>query len=88
MSINAGRAKKGETLLTTGATFRLALQSLYILAPLLMMVITINPLDAQALSMTFALVLSNLVFLKRVDIWVIIEYGGAHTMSHQPLYDG
>jgi hypothetical protein len=51
-------------------------------------IIAVNPTDAKALGMTFALVFSNLVLLTRPDIGVIIEYGGAHAIVHQPLNNG
>jgi hypothetical protein len=50
--------------------------------------VTINPLNSEAFGMAFTLVLADLVLLKGVDIGIIIEYGGTHTIIEQPFNNG
>ena len=52
-----------------------------------MVVVTVNPTDAEALGMALALPFANLVFLARPDVGVIIEDRGAHAVGHEPLDD-
>ena len=77
-----------ETLFTAKSPFGLVLQPADVTTPCFVVVVAVNPTDAQTLGMTFALVFSNLVLLTRPDIRVIIEYGGAHAIVHQPLNNG
>jgi hypothetical protein len=69
------------------AAFRFALQSADAVEPLLVVVITIYPADAQRVGMTLAFVLTDVVFLTRIDVGVIIKYGRADVVSQHPLYN-
>ena len=53
-----------------------------------MVVVAFYPADAEALGVTLALLLSDLVLLARPDVGVVIEYGGTHPIGHQPLHNG
>ena len=50
-----------------------------------MVIVAVNPCEAQALSMALALVLANFVFLKRHDIRIEIEYRRPYTIACHPL---
>ena len=75
-----------ETELATSATFGLLLQPADRSEPLGVVVVGVYPSYTEALGMSLALVFACLVFLKRIDVWVIIIYGGTHSMLQQPLY--
>ena len=76
---------QSEALLTAQSPFGLVLQPTNATAPPFMVVITVYPLQSQALSMTLTLVLSDFIFLAWPDIRIKIENGGTHAIRHQPL---
>jgi hypothetical protein len=50
-------------------------------------VVAINPTDAQRVGVALAFVLTDVVFLTRIDVGVIIKYGRADVVSQHPLYN-
>ena len=52
-----------------------------------MVVVAVNPADAQRLRVTLALLLAYLILLAGIDIGVVIEYGGTIAVVQQPLYN-
>jgi hypothetical protein len=53
-----------------------------------MIVVAINPFQAQALCMALALILANLVFFAGKDIGIIVKDSRSDIMLHQPLDNG
>lgn len=84
----SGYESQREALLAATPTLRLAFQAKDAVQPLFVVIVTINPLNSEAFGMAFALVLADLVLLKGVDIGIIIEYGGTHTIIEQPFNNG
>ena len=56
--------------------------------PEIMAIISIYPLDTKRLRMTLGFILSFLIFLERVDIWIIVIDDGCYLMRQQPFNDG
>ena len=79
---------EGKALLASTASFRLTFQPADILTPLFVVVIAINPGHSETLGMTLTLVLSDLIFLTRKDIRIVIENGRAYIMLYQPFNNG
>ena len=77
-----------EALLTAMSTLRFTLKSLDTATPRGVVVVAINPLNAQRLSVAFTLVLADVILLARPDIGIVIENRGAHTIGQQPLDNG
>ena len=59
-----------------------------VVLPLLVVVVAVDPLQSEALGMSLALLLANLVFLAWEDIGIVIENGGAQTVCKHPLNNG
>ena len=53
-----------------------------------MVVVTINPSDAETFCMTFALLLADIVFLTRIDVGIEVEDGGTDVVLQHPLDNG
>lgn len=64
------------------------LESLNLLEPLLVVVITINPRYAETVGMALALILANIVFLSGVDVGVKVKDGGADVVLEHPFDNG
>lgn len=58
------------------------------LQPLVVVIVAVNPTDAQRLCVPLALLLADLVLLTWPDVRVVVEDGGSHAVCHQPLHDG
>ena len=86
--LSSSLQSKREALLAASTPFGFSLQTADALQPMVVVVIAIDPLDAKALSMPLALVLTDLVFLKGKDVRIVIEDGGTHVMSQHPLHNG
>ena len=52
-----------------------------------MVVVSINPGDAETVGVAFAFVFTDFVFLVGVDIWIEVEDGGADVVLEHPLDD-
>ena len=79
---------QGEAKFAATSAFGFVLQSAYVVFPLLVVVVAVDPSHPEAISMPLALLLADLIFLKRVDVGIVIEDDGAQTMSQQPLDNG
>lgn len=77
-----------EALEASGAAFGFVFQSLDLLEPLLVVVVAVYPSDAEAVGMSLAFVLSDVVFLKGVDVGVEVEDGGTDVVLEHPFDDG
>ena len=86
--LSGNRQAKGKAELAAPAPFRFVFESADILLPLFMVVIAINPRKTKTLCVALALILANLVFFARKDVWIIIEYRRTDVMLHQPLDNG
>lgn len=73
---------------TSATTLRLVFKSPDATEPTLMVVVGINDIKPERLGIAAALVLSDKVFLLRVDVGVTIIYGGAYAVGQQTLNDG
>lgn len=83
-----GKQTKTEALKAAAATLRLMLQSADGVEPLGMVVVGVYPTYAETFGMTFALVLSRLVFFLWKDVGIIIIYGGTYSVLQQPFDNG
>ena len=77
-----------EALFAAAAPLRFMLQATDTLSPCSVVVVTVYPSQAQALGMSLALVLADVVLLAGEDVRIIIKNGWAYLMLHQPFYDG
>lgn len=77
-----------EALLTAAAALGLMFQSLHAAAPSLVVVVAVNPCQAETLGMAFALLLADVVLLAGPDVGIKIEDSGAHAVLQHPLHDG
>lgn len=80
-----GEEAKAEAELAAAASLRLLFKATDSVEPLTVVIVGVYPAYAKAFGMAFALVLARLVFLQRVDVGVIIIYGGAHAILQQPF---
>jgi hypothetical protein len=53
-----------------------------------MIVITIYPRDVEAVGMTFAFILSDVVFFTGIDVGVEVEDCGTNIVLEHPFYNG
>ena len=77
-----------EALETTSSPFGLVFQTFDTFKPVLVVVVRIYDLQTEGLGIAGALVLADLIFLARVDIWIAVIYDGSDPVFHQALYDG
>ena len=83
-----GGEADAEALETAGTSFGFVLETLDLLKPSLMVVVPVNPRDAETVGMAFAFVFADFVFLAGVDVGIEIEDGGADVVLEHPLNDG
>lgn len=69
------------------APLRFILQSAHSPSPHLVIIVAINPIDAQRLRMPLALTFSDFILLTRPNIRIIIIDSGFNAMVHHPLHD-
>ena len=75
-----GSETNAEALQTTPSAFGLVLETLDLLKPLFMVVVTIYPRDVETVGMAFTFILADVVFLARVDVGVEVENCGTNVM--------
>ena len=63
-------------------------QGAHLAKPLLVVVVAVNPSDAEAFGMSLALLLANLVFLAWKYVRIVIVDSGTYSIIQHPLYDG
>ena len=83
-----GGETDAEALEAAGSPFGFVFETLDLLEPLFMIVIAVNPGDVEAVGMTFALILSDVVFFTGIDVGVEVEDSGTNIVLEHPLYDG
>jgi hypothetical protein len=86
--VGCRRETKLETQTAATAALGFALQSADAVEPLLVVVVAINPTDAQRVGVALAFVFTDVVFFAWVDVGVIIKYGRTDVVGQHPLYDG
>ena len=72
---------------TAPSSFGLPFESTDVLTPLLMVVVAVNPCQAETFRMALALVLADLIFLTGKDVRIVIEYRRTDIMLHHPLHN-
>ena len=77
-----------EALETPSSPFGLVFKALDAFKPGLVVVVSIYDLQTEGLGIAGALVLADLIFLARVDIWIAVIYDGSDPVFHQTLDDG
>ena len=77
-----------EALEATRTSFGFMFKSLNLLKPCFVIIVAINPRDAEAVCMALAFVFADVVFFLRIDVGIEIEDGGTDAMLKHPLYDG
>lgn len=83
-----GGETNAETLEATGTTFGFMFESLNLLEPVVMVVVTIEPGDVEAVGMTLAFIFANVVFLMGVDVGVEVKDVGTDVVLEHPLDNG
>ena len=83
-----GQQTHVEALLAAAATLRLMLQARHMAAPRLVVVVAVDPRQAQALGVALALLLADGVFLLGIDVGIEIVDGGADAIGQHPLNNG
>ena len=77
-----------EAFEAAASPFGLVFKALDAFQPVLVVVVRIYDLQTEGLGIAGALVLADLIFLARVDIWIAVIYDGSDSVFHQALYDG
>ena len=77
-----------EALETASSPFGLVFQTFDAFQPVLVVIVRIYDLQAKGFGIAGALVLADLIFLARVDIWIAVIYDGSDSVLHQALDDG
>jgi hypothetical protein len=83
-----GGETDAEALEAAGSPFGFVFETLDLLEPLFMIIIAVNPGDVEAVGMTFALILSDVVFFTGIDVGVEVEDSGTDIVLEHPLHDG
>ena len=76
-----------ETLLTATTSLRLSLETTDPLTPSLVIIVAVDPADAQRLRMTLALLFTDIVLLTRPDIGIVIIDDRTDVVLYQPFDD-
>ena len=79
---------QGEAAQTAAAALRLILQTADATAPRRMVIVAVNPRQAEALGMALALLLADVVFLAGEDVGIVVKDGGTHAILQHPFHDG
>ena len=83
-----GGETNAEALEAAGTPFGFVFKTLDLLEPGLMVVITVYPGDVEAVGMTLALILADIVFFAGVDVGVKVKDSGTDIVLEHPLHDG
>lgn len=76
-----------EAFEAASSPFGLVFQTFDTFKPVLVVVVSIYDLQTEGLGIAGALVLADLIFLARVDIWIAVIYDGSDPVFHQALYN-
>ena len=79
---------EAEALEAARASFWFLLKPCYLPQPFFVVVVAVNPLQANGFGMAFAFGFADVVFLARVDVGIEIKNGGADVVVQHPLDNG
>ena len=79
---------EAETGFAASSALGFGLQPVHRFAPKRVVVVAINPVEAERVGMALALVLAYLVFAERENVGIEVEDGGSYVVLDEPFYDG
>ena len=83
-----GGETDAEALEASGTAFGFVFEASDLLQPCLVVVVAVYPADAEAVGVTLALVLADVVLLAGEDVGVEVEDGRSDVVPEHPLDDG